>query len=101
LFAFIILSGLKRLKMENRSTSCFKRIHEIFMHRILNGATILDNAMQIPKPDIPITINQLKNSTTQNFPNPPLKSKPQYFNPHEFKAPLAKKQPVPILIGNS
>jgi len=57
MLAFIILSGLKRLKMANRSTSSFKRFDGIFMHRILNGATILDNAMQIPKPDIPITNN--------------------------------------------
>lgn len=57
MFVFIILSGLKQVKMANGSTSCFKRIHEIFMHRILNGATILDIAIKNPKPDIPITNN--------------------------------------------
>jgi len=43
--------------MTNGSNSCIKRIHEILMHRILNVATILDNAMEIPKTDIPIANN--------------------------------------------
>lgn len=56
--------------------------------------------MEIPKPDIPITNNQLTDSTVKIFTNSHYNQKHKISTHTDLKAPLGKKQPVPILIGN-
>jgi len=56
--------------------------------------------MEIPKPDIPITNKQLTDSTVKIFTNSHYNQKHKISTHTDLKAPLGKKQPVPILIGN-